>query len=435
MSQALGRLTRRSAGTPPGPGLLAACLFGGSAGWALTATGAAARTLEAAYGKDLLWVGLLSAALAAPYAALQFPAGVLVDRLGVRVSTVSGLGLALVAHLLALLGPVPALAVGARFASGVGFAVCFVSGAELARASGRGARGMGVFGGVALAASGASVLGVALTEPLLGWRAAWATSAAVCAVALVFALRLPRAGHARRTAPVRTSGATSSLLRDGQLFRLAGLHTMTLGLGLVLSTWATTLLVDIWSFRSAAAAVVGALVLGLSVVSRPLGGHLAAVAPTRNRALWAAVLVACAAATGVLAVPGPGAVAVVAVVVLGISSGLPFAAVVQAAHALQPERPAAAVGLMNTMAFGLVTAGTPAVGWAVDHGWARGAVVVIALLWLLPLASLPRRASADVRLAAERVGDVVGAQGHLELGEEPDLGGGRAEQLLGLADP
>jgi len=151
-----------------GPRLLAACLLGGSAGWAITATGAGARTLAAAYGTDLLWVGLLSAALAAPYAALQFPAGMLVDRLGVRLATGAGLSLVLVAHLLALTAPLPALAMAARFASGVGFAVCFVSGAELARASGRGSRGMGVFGGVALAASGVSVLGVALAEPGLG---------------------------------------------------------------------------------------------------------------------------------------------------------------------------------------------------------------------------------------------------------------------------
>ena len=374
-----------------GPRLLAACLLGGSAGWAITATGAGARTLAAAYGTDLLWVGLLSAALAAPYAALQFPAGMLVDRLGVRLATGAGLSLVLVAHLLALTAPLPALAMAARFASGVGFAVCFVSGAELARASGRGSRGMGVFGGVALAASGVSVLGVALAEPGLGWRAPWATSAAVSGVALVVALRLPRAGP-RRAGPraaLADLPALPTLLLDGQLFRLALVHAVTLGLGLVLSTWATTLLVDVWSFGPAAAAVVGSLVLGLSVVSRPLGGQVAAVLPARNRALWAVALVACAGATAALASPGVAVVAVVAVVVLGTFSGLPFAAVVQAAQARQPVRPAAAVGLMNTLAFGLVVVGTPAVGWAVDHDHAQNALVAVALLWLLPLVSLP----------------------------------------------
>ena len=235
------------------------------------------------------------------------------------------------------------------------------------------------------------MLGVALAEPGLGWRAPWATSAAVSAVALVVALRLPRAGP-RRAGPraaIADLPALPTLLLDGQLFRLALVHAVTLGLGLVLSTWATTLLVDVWSFGPAAAAVVGSLVLGLSVVSRPLGGQVAAVLPARNRALWAVALVACAGATAALASPGVAVVAVVAVVVLGTFSGLPFAAVVQAAQARQPVRPAAAVGLMNTLAFGLVVVGTPAVGWAVDHDHAQNALVAVALLWLLPLVSLP----------------------------------------------
>lgn len=373
---------------PVAPGLLAACLLGGAAGWAMTATGAGARGLAAAYGTDLLWVGLLSAALAAPYAALQLPAGMLVDRLGVRRATSAGLSLVIVAHLLALLSPVPSLALGARFASGVGFAVCFVSGAELARTSGRGARGLGIFGGVALAACGASVLGVALTEPALGWRAAWATSVVVSAAALAVVLRLPP--QDLRRAPASTAaGGVLRLMADGQLFRLATVHATTLGLGLVLSSWATTLLADVWSFPPAAAAVVGSLVLGLSILSRPLGGQVTALFPQRDRQLWTLVLLACAGATAALALPGPAVVAVLAVVVLGMLSGLPFAAVVRAAQDREPRRPAAAVGLMNTMAFGLVVVGTPAVGWAVDHDHAQLALVAVALLWLLPLASLP----------------------------------------------
>ncbi len=400
--------TTAPGGTPGVPGsggvrLLVACLLGGSAGWAITATGAGARTIADAYGTDLLWVGLLSAALAAPYAAFQFPAGVLVDRWGVRRATTAGLSLVLVAHLAALAAPLPWLAVAARLVSGTGFAVCFVSGAELARSSGRGSRGMGLFGGIALAASGASVLGVVLAEPTLGWRAAWVTSAVVSAAALVGTVLLPesRVRHVPRP-PLHTpvgvvlddTGTVGSLFRDGQLFRLAGVHAATLGLGLILSTWATTLLVDVWSFGVGTAALVGSMVLGLSVISRPLGGHVTALYPHRNRLLWAVALLACAAGTLALAGPGVPAVAVVAVVVLGTFSGLPFAAVVQGAQARQPGRSAAAVGMMNTLAFGLVVVGTPAVGWAVDHDHARTALLALAVLWLLPLASLPSSPSA-----------------------------------------
>jgi nitrate/nitrite transporter NarK len=365
--------------------LILACLLGGAAGWAMTAPGAGAGTVAAGYGTGLLWVGLLSAALTAPYAALQFPSGVLVDRLGVRTTAVAGLSLVIAAHLVALLAPLPWLGITARLISGAGFAVCFVCGAELARGSGLGPRGMGIFGGVSLAASGVAVLVVPFAGLALDWRAPWLTTIVVTAVALALATRQPP-GQTRRPA----TGGGSPLLRDGELFRLAAVHGVTLGLGIVLSSWATTLLTGIWSFGPATAAVVGSGVLGLSVLSRPLGGYLAAARPAHTRTIWVVALVACAAATAALARPSTPVVAVLAVLVLGMFSGLPFASVVSAGQARQPRRPGAAVGVMNTAAFGLVVAATPAVGWAADHGRAGLTVLILALLWLLPLAALPR---------------------------------------------
>ncbi|MEU8804215.1 MFS transporter [Spirillospora sp. NPDC048819] len=382
----------------PAPTLLLACLLGGSAGWSMTAPGAAASTMATAYGAGLLWVGLLTAALAAPYAALQFPGGVLVDRLGVRTAATAGLSLVVAAHLAALLAPLPWLAVAARIASGTGFAVCFVAGAELARDSGRGSWGMGIFGGVALAASGAAVLVVPFAELVLDWRAPWVTTAAVAALALALTARQPPDGARGAAGPQDAQPAgppSSKLSRDGQMFRLTAVHAVTLGVGLILSSWATTLLVDIWSFKSTAAAVIGSGVLGLSVVSRPLGGQVAAMWPTRNRMICVLALIACSAATLALSRPGAPVVAILAVVVLGLFSGLPFASVVGAAQARQPRRPAAAVGMMNTAAFGLVVMATPAVGWAADHGHASWTLVVVALLWLVPLLALPAAAAAQ----------------------------------------
>ena len=356
----------------------------------MTATGASATALAAAYHADLLWVGLITAALAAPYAALQLPGGVLVDRLGVRTATTAGLSLVIVAQVAAIIAPLPWLAMSARLVSGTGFAVCFVAGAELSRRSGRGAWGIGVFGGVALAASGFAVLTVPVAEMAVGWRAPWLTTAVVAAAALLMVSRL-------RTTLAETSVAQDAaaprgpgLLRDGELFRLAAVHAVTLGIGLVLSSWATTLLTDLWSFPSVAAAAFGSVVLGMSVVSRPLGGHVAARHPTHTRTVWVVALSACSAATVALAVPSTAVVAVIAVTVLGIFSGLPFASIVGAAQARQPTRPAAALCVMNTVAFGLVVTATPVVGWAVDHGHASSALLADAALWLVPLVALPQ---------------------------------------------
>jgi MFS family permease len=381
--------------------LVVACFVGGSAGWALTAPGAAAGTLADAYGTGLAWVGLLGAALAAPYAALQYPGGLLVDRWGARTASVAGLTLAVVAHLVGLTAPIGLLAVTARLVAGVGYAACFAAGAELARDSGHGARGLGVFGGFALAASGGAVLVTPLVAPWWGWRAPWATTLVVTLLAVGLAWRLPRDPAARR--PRRLRGRTDaardvvhdSVLRDGQLLRLAGVHAVTLGLGLVLSSWVTTLLVTHWSFAPTAAAVTGSALLGLSVLSRPLGGIVSTRWPHRTRTVWTVTLVACGLATAALARPTVAAVAVTSVLALGVLSGLPFAGVVGAAQRRRPSRPAAAVGAMNMLAFGGVVAGTPGVGWAIDHGHETVVILALALVWVLPLAVLPTPEAAQ----------------------------------------
>ena len=185
----------------------------------MTAAGAGASSLAPAYDASLLLVGLMTTALAATYAALQLPAGVLVDRVGVRNASVLGLTVVVLVHVVACTTPLTWLALVCRARAGAGYAVCFVSGAELARRSGSGPSGIGLFGGVSLATSGAAVLTVPFAEHLLGWRAAWVTSGAVALLALVMVARLrlpgpvpgpgPRARPPRALAGLRWSGTAS----------------------------------------------------------------------------------------------------------------------------------------------------------------------------------------------------------------------------------
>jgi predicted MFS family arabinose efflux permease len=362
----------------------------------MTAAGAGAAVLGSSYGVGLVAIGLMTTTLAIPYAALQMPAGSFVDGVGVRTAALLGLTLVVVANLAASTTPVLWLALLCRAFAGAGYAVCFVSGAELARRSGTGPSGMGVFGGVALAASGFAVLLVPLAERSLGWRAAWLTSAVIALVALVVVLRLPRtltpAPPVRRTGPVATptSDRGASLLRDGELHRLAAVHAVTLGLGVVLSNWAALVLEDSWGFGRATAALTGSVVLGLSVLSRPLGGYLARRFPERMGLMVVLSLLGCSAATAALVIPTAPAVAVLSVLVLGVLSGLPFAGVIIAGQARRPDRPGAAVGLLNSQANALIVLGTPLMGAALEHGRTATALVLIALVWLAPLLARPR---------------------------------------------
>ncbi len=385
--------------------LAVACLLGGSAGWAMTAAGAGAASLVPAYDAGLVTIGLMTTALATPYALLQLPSGVLVDRIGVRNASVLGLLVVVLAHAAACLTPTTWLALVARALSGAGFAVCFVSGAELARRSGAGTSGIGFFGGVALGSSGVAVLVVPLAEPLLGWRSAWATTGVVAVVALlcVALVNLPE----RRRAVVGPGGAGTgrALLADAELHRLGSVHAVTLGIGVVLSNWAALVLVETWGFGRTTAAAVASLVLGCSVLSRPLGGVVARRLPGRIVAVARFSLVACAVATLALAFRSTPAVAVAAVLVVGIFSGLPFATVIAAVQARRPDRPAAAVGMVNSHANTLILAGTPLVGAAIAAEHTTAALLIVAALWTLPLLTWPRTMGGQV--AAGRPGPSV----------------------------
>jgi predicted MFS family arabinose efflux permease len=368
--------------------LAAGCLAGGAAGWSLTTAGAGASALEAAYGVDLVVIGLFTTAMAVPYALLQLSAGSLVDRWGARAAGLLGLGVVVLAYLAALVTPEPGLALAARAVVGVGIAVCFAAGADFARLSRTGPTGLGIFGGVAIAAGGAAVLVVPLVEGLLGWRAAWATGAASALVAVVALVLVPAGASAADRPPVPVRGH-ASVLRDGELHRLAAVHAVTLGLSVVLSNWVAAVLERAWGLGSGTAALLGSLVLLLAIVSRPLGGHLARRIPHRTRGVVVVSLLASAAATAALARPSGVLTAAVAVCVLGIATGLPFAAVLATAQARRADRPAAAVGLLNGLANAVVLFGAPLLGAAIQASLSAVGMLVAAAVWLIPLLVLP----------------------------------------------
>jgi nitrate/nitrite transporter NarK len=368
--------------------LFAGCLVGGAAGWSLTAAGAGATALEKAYAVDLVVIGLFTTAMAIPYALLQLPAGALVDRWGARRAGLLGLALMIVAYLAALTVPHVGLALAARAVVGAGGAICFTAGADLARRSGTGPLGLGLFGGVAIGAGGAAVLVVPLLEGVLGWRSAWATSAAAALLAVGAVALVPAAASVTHLANRPRVRGGRSVIRDGELHRLAAVHAVTLGLGVVLSNWVAVVLERVWGLPAGVAATLGSLVLLLAVVSRPLGGYLARRHPTSIRMLVVGALVASAAATAALAWPSGVVVAGLAVSVLGLASGLPFAAVLAAAQSRRADRPAAAVGLMNAQANLLVLLGAPLLGAAIQAASSTLGLLVVAALWLAPLLAL-----------------------------------------------
>ncbi|MGZ4604718.1 MAG: MFS transporter [Blastococcus sp.] len=391
--------------------LAAGCLLGGAAGWSLTAAGAGATALEAAYGVDLVMVGLFTTAMAVPYALLQLPAGALVDRWGARRAGLLGLGLMIVAYLVALPVAHVGVALAARALVGAGGAICFSAGADLARTSRTGPLGLGLFGGVAIGFGGAAVLAVPLLEAVLGWRSAWGTSAATALLAVGATALMPAVAGIVRPATRPPAPDGRSVIRDGQLHRLAAVHAVTLGLGVVLGNWVAVVLERVWGLAPGVAAALGSLVLLLAVVSRPLGGYLARRHPSRVRGLVVGALVASALGTAVLARPSGVVLAGLAVTVVGLASGLPFAAVLAAAQARRGDRPAAAVGLMNGQANLLVLVGAPLLGASIQAGTSTRGLLVVAAVWLVPLAALPEALGRRPRRTRLPAGSPSGQEG------------------------
>ena len=326
--------------------------------------------------------------------------------IGAKRAASVGLAIVCIGYGIAMTAALPLVAIGARVVTGVGTAVCFVVGADMVRQHAAGPVALGIFGGMTTGAGGAAVFVVPALAPVLGWRTAWATCGAIAASALLAVARWHPGPGAHPTSSRHAPRPLTSapLWRDRELNRLAGVHGITLGIGVVLSNWAALILQRAWHMAPGTAALIGSLILLGAIVSRPLGGLLAPRVPRHLRLVTALSLVA--SATGTLLLGGTGGpwIAVLAVIVLGVATGLPFSAVLGAAQARRPDRPAAAVGLLNGYSNGLIVVGTPLFGAAMDQSMVTLALVITAGIGLVPVFALPRSLSQQFATGLDDLG-------------------------------
>ena len=377
--------------------MVAGCALGATSGWNFGNLGGIASELADAYGVGLATIGLLTTAMVLTHLAIQIPGGKASDRFGPARAGALALAVLCAGNALALGAPEPGLAMAARAIVGVGTGLAFISGSALVRESGGGPLGQGVFGGLSLAPGGVALAVVPQLEEALGWRAPYWTSLglALLALAAVFVLA-PAAAQ-----PARPADASSGVLRDRGLHRLAILYAASYGLGVVLANWAVELLQRHGDMSDGAAAAVGALTLLLVVVSRPLGGWILLAHPRQTRAVVAASLVAGPVGTLALLAADPPWLAVLGAVLVGLAAGIPFSPAFTGAAAMRRDAPAAAVGLVNAAANLVVLVGTPLVGLGFSFpGDGRVGFAVLALLWVAALAALPSQVALGVRTAA-----------------------------------
>ncbi|MEV1294978.1 MFS transporter [Pseudonocardia sp. NPDC049635] len=323
-------------------------------------TGALAVQLSADLGFDPVGLGLVVALYFGVSALCSLPVGMIVERVGSRLT--SRISVAGAAVLMA------AIAVGAHsYWSLVGLLLCgawcnvmgqLSSNLTLARTVP--AHRMGLSFGVKQAAIPAATLLAGLAVPAvaltLGWRWAYAIGAVLAVAALAACPRVNAAPVAR---PAKGDRATGALAMIGVASGLAAGTATALGIFLVASAVDRGIDPGLAGLMLTLGSVVGLSVRMLHgwLADRRTGGHIAVVAGS---------LAAGAIGFVLLAVPGTPALVVGVVLAFGLGwawPGLLQFAVVR----LNPSAPAAATSIVQLGVYAGGFAGPIAFGWLAAH--------------------------------------------------------------------
>jgi len=321
--------------------------------------------LTEAFGFSLALGGLLTTGIFLTHAAMQIPGGLLADRLGPRPIVTAALALVCLGNFGIVFSKAYWHLLFWKVFVGFGTGSCFVSGARYIAGSFSGRRlnlAQGLYGGSILLGSGFVIYGVSLVAASMGWRGAFMVTAGVAGISgILWVVAAPSPSFSAQ--PV---GSLRGLLSDFQLWLLGAVQMATFGLVIVVSAWITVFLQRELSLSQSRAGLLGSLALMFGILTRPLGGamvHLMGVKRLVQLSLGLNI-VGClllARAGGSL-----GRV-MAAIVVLGIGSGLPYAALFVRAAVLYPGRAGAAMGLVNMFGIVMILAAPPLIGQTVER--------------------------------------------------------------------
>ncbi|MCE5283297.1 MAG: MFS transporter [Deltaproteobacteria bacterium] len=229
--------------------------------------------LMALYGGTYMQMSVLIGALLWMHAAMQIPAGLIVDRLGLRGAHILSLVCLCVGNALPAIGPDLAWGIAGRLIGGVGTGLGWLATMKTLAVwapSGRAGAYQAFFAGIF---SLGSILAYLLLPWIFaaGWRWVYLTPVVLCLLMLV-----PAAGL--RSAPPAPAGERLSLGRVATMkvaWVLGLYHALSYGSMISLGSWVPSLLAEATGLESAASlAWGGALVMLVSGISRIAGGFV-----------------------------------------------------------------------------------------------------------------------------------------------------------------
>ena len=315
------------------------------------------------YGVSYTQISVLLSALLWPHAAMQLPAGMITDRLGIRRTQLLSLACMCIGNALPAMRPVLGWGIGGRMIAGLGTGMGWMATMKLLAISAPGGRAGAYQAFFAGFFSLGSILAYLLIPIIIraGWQWVFLTPAilSLLLLALVPALRLAPPSSTRPSLSLRR------IVGMRPAWILGIYHAVSYGSMLSLGNWVPSLLAEVSRHRTATQlAWGGALVMLVSGLSRLSGGFVIfRVAP--QVVAHGSILILCILFTGLALIPAPGVV--LSLALLGAWFGsINFGALFQLA-----SRSATADSLGTLLGFVNLLGNLGAVAFTLMFGWSK----------------------------------------------------------------
>ncbi len=315
------------------------------------------------YGVSYTQISVLMSALLWPHAAMQLPAGMITDRLGIRRMQLLSLACMGIGNAVPAISPVLGWGIGGRMITGLGTGMGWLATLKLLAIWAPGGRAGAYQAFFAGCFSLGSILAYLLIPVIVraGWQWVFLAPAILCLplLALVPALRLAPVSSARSFLPLRR------ILGMRSAWILGSYHALSYGSMLSLGNWVPSLLAEGSRHRTATQlAWGGALVMLVSGLARLSGGFVIfRVSPLA--VAHGSILVLCLLFAGLALIPAPGVV--LSLALLGAWFGsINFGALFQLA-----SRSATADSLGTLLGFVNLLGNLGAIAFTLMFGWSK----------------------------------------------------------------
>jgi len=307
------------------------------------------------------FAGFLATGLFLSHAVMQIPGGHLADRFGPRPVLFAALTILCIGNCGIVFSIDYWHLLFWKIFIGIGTGICFVGGVRCLATSFSGTRlqvVQGYFGGSILLGSGFAIFVIPQVLTTIGWRCTFISTGLIAAAVLVpLLIAVPP-----KKIIVHSEGGFKDVFRSPQLWLLGLMHMASLGLVIIVGTWIALLLQQNLGLPVREAGILGSMPLLLGIISRPLGGFVAASIGVRPLLVTSFVMTALGCF--LLAAVASYTSSMVGIVLIGSGCGLPFATLFKRAAALFPSCAGAAMGLVNMMGIAMIVVGAPLAGYA-----------------------------------------------------------------------